>query len=268
MNRGSSWRPKPGPGQVVSRLAGGWLLEPRRGYRFSPELELLPRMVQGLPMPRLVVDLGCGAGAMTLACSRGLFARVTAHGAGLERPEGAVPPRHAGRRAGAAVGRVRFVGVDYQAEALGLARANLIAWGIEPDLVLADLRASPIAAGVADLVLANPPHFPAGWGRESSNPGRHGSTHELRGGVREFMAEAARLLTPGGWAVVLYHPDRLTDLLLATAAAGLVADQVWFVRHMPRDKVLRLFLLATRGPRPRGLRVEEVTMDFEAMRRG
>jgi tRNA1(Val) A37 N6-methylase TrmN6 len=248
---GAPPRPRPPREQVARWLAGGWLLEHRQGYRFSPELELLPAFFgPGEPQGR-VVELGSGNGALLFAAaSQG---PTTSQLLGLERQPQLVRLATANARLRGSAARTRFV--------------------------LADIRQPPLAAGVADWVLLNPPFYPAGWGRESRTPERHRSTHELAGGLGDFLATTGRVLRPGGRAVVVYGPERLAELLGELPAAGLWPRRLRLVVHRPRGTLARLFLEAVRLPpagtaglpaplRTVGLQVDTVELDYAAARDG
>ena len=60
-----------------------------------------------------------------------------------------------------------------------------------------DLRELPLA-GPFDLVTGTPPYFPRGTGTESAKPHAMPCRFELRGGVEDYLAAAARVVAPGG----------------------------------------------------------------------
>lgn len=238
-------KPTVAPGCAARWLCGGWLVEHRHGYRFSPELELLPAFLgAGEPAGR-TVELGSGNGALLLAAL---------HGA----PPG--PPA---------------IGLERQAQLVPLARANALARPLARAVRFcrADVRQPPLRTQCADRVLLNPPFYATGWGRESTRPERQASTHELHGGLPAFVAAAARLLRPGGHATLVYSPDRLAHLLLCLAAAGLAPTRLRLIRHQPSGALRRLFLDAILSPAggPQsvgGLHTDEVELDYAAARGG
>lgn len=237
--------PKAGPGLVARRLAGGWLLERRHGYRFSPELELLPAFLGPDEPVGRVVELGSGNGALLLAALS-------------KAPQG---------------GPVAL-GLERQPGLASLARQNaaLRALPRPVTFLTADVRCPPLVPGCADWVLCNPPFYPPGWGRESGQAERQLSTHEMAGDLGDFLRTTAMLLRPGGRAVVVYGPERLAELLATAAAAGLVSVRLRHVRHRPRGTLARLFLELRRPPLPHstppGLTVDEQELDFAAARHG
>ncbi|MBM4319566.1 MAG: methyltransferase domain-containing protein [Deltaproteobacteria bacterium] len=239
-------RPRTGPELVSRRLLGGWLLEHRHGYRFSPELELLPAFLGPAEPAGRVVELGSGNGALLLA---------VLHGA---------PPGPAA------------LGLEYQPQLVALARRNAALRPLprHAEFWLADVRHLPLAPACADWVLLNPPFYPPGWGRESEQVERQLSTHEVAGDLRDFLQAAACLLRPGGRTVIVYGPERLAQLLGSAAGTGLLPVRLRLVRHRPRDMPARLFLECRRLPLPAatgasgppGLIVDEQELDFAAAR--
>ena len=166
----------------------------------------LARLDQAAPV---VVDLGCGSGAIGLALAQELAARGV---------------------------RARVVGVDVSEGALAVARANARKHGLaDVSFVLADWfdGLDPSLAGRVHLVVANPPYV----GSEELAGLDPVLAHEPRGAlvapdhdgvagfaaVASIVATAPRWLAPGG-ALVLEHGERQGPAALAAArAAGLEA---------------------------------------------
>jgi tRNA1Val (adenine37-N6)-methyltransferase len=197
-----------GRGEVVSPLEprgeGPWpeglragVIEARRGYRFRSENLWLPHLLRGGPPARRVVDLGAGSGSLLLAACY------------LLDP-------------------TRAVGVEIQEESAARLGRTLRAHGRrEAAVVRGDLREPGVLAetretlgGPADLAIANPPFFPAGWGRPSTHAAVHSATHALSGGVAQFLAAARALLAPDGQVLLLYEAGRLAEALAAAGAQG------------------------------------------------
>ncbi len=75
--------------------------------------------------------------------------------------------------------------------------------------------------GLCELVTGTPPYLPQGTALASPDPQRAAARLELRGGVEDYLAAAARVLAPDGRVVVCADgraPDRV---LRGAAAAGL-----------------------------------------------
>lgn len=95
-----------------------------------PETELLVEKVVGLrPGPGILIDIGTGSGAIAVSLSLELERHVIA--------------------------------TDLSGEALEVAKSNAIRLGASVDFIEADLLQC-FSAGVADIVVSNPPYVPAG----------------------------------------------------------------------------------------------------------
>ena len=159
-----------------------------------------------------VVDLGCGAGLLLLLCAR--------------RQEG-----------------LTLTGVEADPAAAGEARENLAANGLAGEILQCDLRAMEPGRR-ADLVISNPPWYPAGSGREGG-PGRmEGCT------LSELCAAGAKLLDHRGRFALVHEAGRITDILCALREAGLEPKRLQLCRHSPDRPPYALLTEAVKGGRP------------------
>lgn len=157
--------------------------QPRRGYRFNLDSVLLGAFAAAHAPPGLVVDAGAGCGVVGL-----YVAAVTGFPALL---------------------------VERQAEMANLAAQNAARNG-GGRAVRGDFRMLPVANGSVATLVCNPPYLRAGSGRPSPRTQRLLSSQALHGGIEDVMAEAARVLAPGGvFACVL--PATLADGLQGVA---------------------------------------------------
>jgi tRNA1(Val) A37 N6-methylase TrmN6 len=181
----------PRPGEDLCHLAGDWrILQLVRGHRWSLDdlvTAWFAAEVVGATPPRRFADLGCGIGAVLLLLA-------------WRFPE------------------ARGVGVEAQTISVDLARRS-VAWnGVDGRCQVrrGDLRdaGSLPEGGVFDLVTATPPYLPLGTAHGSRRAQWAGCHLEQRGGIEEYCAAAARLLTPGGWFVTCAgnaQRDRVAD---------------------------------------------------------
>ena len=165
------------------------LWQPRLGYRAGVDPVLLAASVPA-QAGQSVLDLGCGVGTAALC----LGARVE----GLD-----------------------LMGVERQAEYAALAQRNGL------DTFSADLTDLPevLKARSFDHVLANPPFFDRGAGREAEDSGREGG----RGAgtpVAAWIAAAARRLRHKGSLHMIHRAERVPDLL-AGATGRLGSPEIW-----------------------------------------
>lgn len=163
-----------------------------------------------------VCDLGCGAGALPLL----LLARESS---------------------------LDLSGVELDGEAAALARRNLAENGLSGVIRTGDLRRvrEQFPAGCFDLVVSNPPYFPAGSG-ESGGSARM----ELCCTLTQVCAAAAFLLKNGGRFALVHRPERLAGLMEALGQSGLEPKRLQMVQH-DRDKPPSAVLVeAVRQGRP------------------
>jgi release factor glutamine methyltransferase len=128
--------------------------------------------LDGLEEPR-VLDVGAGSGAIALA----------------------IADEHPG---------ARVTAIESSADALEVARANVLATGLEVELVRHDL-ADGLALGDFDLVVSNPPYVDPVELEELQPEVQHWEPRAaLAGsGIGEAVAAAAcECLRPGGWLVL------------------------------------------------------------------
>lgn len=213
-------------------MLGAGLIEPRRGYRFRPESAYLAELLrrQTAAQPARVVDLGAGSGVLAAI-------------AAATHPD------------------ARVVAVERQPEAADRARRNLAVYAAgRGRVIVGDLRVAEVLdavrrdlGGAAELVVSNPPWYPAGWGRPSDEEGTHASTHALHGGVADFLQAARALLADSGALWVVYDAARLADLLVAAGEQGLgMHELIWLPdrRAGREDEATRVWVALGRGGAP------------------
>lgn len=158
------------------------LWQPRRGYRAATDAVLLAAACPAVA-GESVLDLGCGAGAVSLC----LAARVP----GLVQ-----------------------AGLEQQADYAALARRNAAENALGLEVVTGDLTAMPqgLRRGF-DQVIANPPWYP----RHGSPSPVEGRDVALRAELplTAWVEVAARRLKPGGWLTMILGADGLPEVLAA-----------------------------------------------------
>jgi tRNA1Val (adenine37-N6)-methyltransferase len=171
-----------------------------------------------------------------------------------------------------------LLGVEAQAQSAALARRS-IRWnevGERVDLIEGDLRDAALVGERFELVTGTPPYFPPGTGVQSDRPQCAPCRFEHRGGVEDYVAAVARVLAPGGRAVICQGEIQVHRVEPAVKAHGLVVEER--LQVVPREGkavLLSLFTLAWPGDvRERGtstLCVRKLdgqwTDDFRTVRR-
>lgn len=191
---------RPGPGETLDALVGDWcIFQLRHGHRFSAD-DLLVAWFAGAVArerglaPARLLDLGAGVGSVGFMVA-------------WQFPE------------------ARLVAVEAQEISHRLARRTAAYDGIEhrADLRLGDFRDPAVLpeTGAFDLVTGSPPYFRAGAGRASDRPQRAPCRFELRGGVEDYCAAAARALAPGGLFALVMPAAERARVAAAGAEAGL-----------------------------------------------
>ena len=167
-----------------------------------------------------VCDLGCGAGALPLL----LLARESS---------------------------LDLSGVELDGEAAALARRNLAENGLSGVIRTGDLRRvrEQFPAGCFDLVVSNPPYFPAGSG-ESGGSARM----ELCCTLTQVCAAAAFLLKNGGRFALSFPTQRMVDLLEAMRRWDLEPKRLKLLSHTPTKPPYALLVEGVRQGKP-GLQV-------------
>jgi tRNA1(Val) A37 N6-methylase TrmN6 len=148
------------------------------------------------------VDLGCGGGILTLLL--------------LERSA-----------------RLRMTGLEILPAAAERARDNLRENALEDrgEIVCGDIRRvrSLFRAGSFDLVVANPPYFPAGSGALPADPEKAAARGEGSCTLDELCVAAAFLCRTGGRFCLVHRPERLSEVFVAMSAQGLEPKRLRFV---------------------------------------
>src|SRR5690606_3840307 len=143
-------------------------------------------------------DLGCGIGSVLLMVAHKLPSDAQIAGIEAQAQSFALATRNVERNGEAPARRVRPVHGDLRTPALNAA-----------------------LGGPFDLVTGTPPYLPPGRGSPSTDAQRTYARLEMRGGVEDYLAAAARVLAPGGRFVVCCDARRPQRALEGGLAAGL-----------------------------------------------
>lgn len=196
------------------------------GFKLSTDSVLLAHFAAPIRAGR-IIDLGCGAGVLTVLLQ-------------LSHPA------------------ARMEGVELQEPAAALCRRNLAENGLPDDGILTgDLRdcRTLFKAGAYDLVVSNPPYFAADSGFTAPDPSRAAARDERTCTLDELCAAAGWLCRWGGAFALVHRPERLAEIFCALRDHGLEPKRLRLVQHRA-DRPPNLALIeARRGGNP-GLAVE------------
>jgi tRNA1Val (adenine37-N6)-methyltransferase len=200
------WR-RPGPvpprgvsvesGETLDYLCGHFrIFQYERGHRYSTDDVLTAwYATQWAPRVDRAADIGSGIGSVAL---------ITAW-----------------RLPGA-----RFCTVEAQAMSARLARKSIQYNGLEARFTVyeGDLRDPSILANEApfDLVTGSPPYWPASAATGAAHPQAVPARIEIRGGIADYAATAARILATGGVFVFVFPYIQLPRAEEAIVSNGLV----------------------------------------------
>lgn len=175
-------------------VAGDWrIYQRKRGHRFSlDDVVTAWEAANAKPEARRYLDLGCGIGSVLLMVAYKLSRDAT------------------------------ILGVEAQPVSIELARRNVERNGVRAHLLHADLRDVALE-GDYDLITGTPPYMPRQSGTPSTDPQRTYARMEMRGGIEEYIAAAARVLAPEGLFVACCDARRPERALEGAGAAGLSA---------------------------------------------
>jgi tRNA1(Val) A37 N6-methylase TrmN6 len=198
------------------------LFQPARGYRVNVDALLLTAFAASGRTAQLALDLGAGTGAIGIALHHVRAAR-------------------------------RVILVEREPDLADLCERNLEHSHTPGSVERLDLETAklPLAlAQRADLVVTNPPYFPAGISRARRDPK---SRRARSGALEPFVRAAARALSgPRARLAIVYPAPALPELLSAAEREALVPKRLRFV-HATSERPARVVLVELRLAKPGGL---------------
>jgi tRNA1Val (adenine37-N6)-methyltransferase len=166
--------------------------QPASGYRFNVDSVLLAGFAWAIERER-VLDLGTGSAILLLLLAQWHHLDT-------------------------------FMGIEVQPELADLAMRNLEenGWSDRGEIRAADFReAGALPAGAFDLVVCNPPYFPAGRGQTSPDPQRALARQGFAAELPDVLSAGTRAMRAGGRLCLVLPVDRWPSLLEALQASSL-----------------------------------------------
>lgn len=190
------------------------------GFRLGTDSVLLADFA-ARGRPKSIIDLGCGAGVLTVLMQT-------------------------------AFPTARVAGVEIQPAAASLARENAAANGFDCEIITGDLREHRrlFASGSFDLVVANPPYFPPDSGLHSPDAHRADAREERECTLDDVCRAASYLCRWGGAFALVHRPERLADVFAALRENALEPKRMRCVQHRVSSPPSVVLIEARRGGRP------------------
>ncbi len=155
--------------------------------------------------------------------------------------------------------KLRVDCVDIQPAAADAAAANIELNGLAGRMSArcADLRqmVTPDTADSYDLVVANPPYYPAGSGKVSQDQARAIARTEICCTLTDVCKCAAGLLKTGGRLCIVHKPERLAELMYGMHSVGIEPKRLRYVQAAYDAAPSLVLVEGKRGARP-GLVIE------------
>jgi tRNA1Val (adenine37-N6)-methyltransferase len=203
------------------------LYQRKEGYRFSVDALLLYSFVN-VRHVKDAVDLGAGSGVIGLLLAR----------------------KYSG---------ARVLLVELQQSLYRLSERNIVlnGFGDRVSAVLKDISSlhGAYPAMSYDLAVSNPPFRKPTSGRLSRGEERAVARHEIRLRLPELAKCASHLLRSRGRFFVIYHPERIIEMIDSLRAEHLEPKRIRFV-HNDVDAVSKMVLVEAVKDGKAGLKVE------------
>lgn len=204
------------------------LYQNRNGYRFSVDPLLLFSFVN-VKHVKDSADLGAGSGIIGL-----LLAKAYPHSSVLL--------------------------VELQESLYRLARKNIALNNLEHTVqaVLADIKdiRKDLKPMSCDLVISNPPFRKPKAGRISSAEERAVARHEIKLSLGELAKSASHLLRSRGRFFVIYHPERILEMVDTLRQNNLEPKRIRFV-HNDADSESKIVLVEAVKEGRAGIKIEK-----------
>ena len=147
--------------------------------------------------------------------------------------------------------RLHMTGLEINPEAAKTAEANLEANKLDErgSIVTGDIRLCKelFKSGEFDLVVANPPYFAEGSGKQSTDEAKAAARTETMCTLGEVCRAAAYLCRTGGVFCLVHRAERLCDVLCILRESGLEPKRLRTVAHDASKEPSLILVEARRG---------------------
>lgn len=169
--------------ETLDEIRGVKIIQKKKGYRFTTDSLLLAEFVN-LEGVKKALDLGTGSGIIAI-----LLAKQS--------------------------DRLEVAGVELQDDLFDLARRNVELSSLSDriKIIKGDIKMlkNRFEEGSFDLIVSNPPYYPAGKGRIGPNLERTVARHEVAVTMTDIIDASSFLLRKGGKVAMIYPAGRLKE---------------------------------------------------------
>ncbi len=155
----------------------------------------------------------------------------------------------------AKTGAAHLTGLEIQEDSADMARRSVRLNGLEDkiDIVTGDIKeaGSLFDAASFDVVTSNPPYMTQSHGLTNPNDAKAVARHEILCTLEDVVAQAARLLKPGGNFFLVHRPFRLAEIMVALHEYKLEPKRMRLVYPYADREPNMVLIEANRGGRPR-----------------
>lgn len=148
-----------------------------------------------------------------------------------------------------------LTGLEIQEDSADMARRSVRLNGLEEkiDIVTGDIKeaGSLFDAASFDVVTCNPPYMTDKHGLTGPNDARAIARHEILCTLEDVVAQAAKLLKPGGSFFMVHRPFRLAEIMVTLHDHKLEPKRMQLVYPYVDREPNMVLIEANRGGRPR-----------------
>lgn len=154
--------------------------------------------------------------------------------------------------------KLKMTGLELLPSAADAATENMAKNSLEDRcrIVCGDIKncRNLFRSGEFDLVISNPPYFPAKSGISSPDSDRACARTELDCSLPDICSAAAYLCRTGGTFCIVHRAERMAELICRLSASGLEPKRLRTVAHSAASSPSLVLIEAKRGAKP-GLKI-------------
>ena len=154
----------------------------------------------------------------------------------------------------AKTGAAHLTGLEIQEDSADMARRSVCLNGLEEkiDIVTGDIKEaeSLFDAASFDVVTCNPPYMTDKHGLTNPSDAKAIARHEILCTLEDVVAQAARILKPGGNFYMVHRPFRLAEIMVTLREYKLEPKRMQLVYPYVDKKPNMVLIEANRGGRP------------------